>query len=168
MDCHPEIYRAKDSNRQSSSRTVDQFRNAFPRLVKRESSRRNTMYMHMRVRGALARPRMYEPSFQAHPGTPPVGGGATRDRYPSALAPLELLLSRSRGKESGERAKLRSKLRLVDESTTIDIDVFRESVNRSGGRSILRERRFARRSHGRKNRGWPIARACARYRVIAN
>lgn len=27
-------------------------------------------------------------SFQAHPGTPPVGGGATRDRYPSVHACL--------------------------------------------------------------------------------
>lgn len=50
------------------------------------------------ARGRVRR-RMRTPSFQAHPGTPPVGGGVTGNRYPSAFVLLELLLSQSRGKE---------------------------------------------------------------------
>jgi len=47
------------------------------------------------------RPRMCAPSFQAHPGIPPVGGGATRDRYSSTLALSSNYYYRSPAGKSG-------------------------------------------------------------------
>lgn len=44
----------------------------------------DTSYACTRDACRRVRPRMCVPSFQVHPGTPPVGGGVTGNRYPSS------------------------------------------------------------------------------------